>query len=645
MAVGNNTQDDELECMLDNLRFVCTTSRGFNEIKYEYYKEQLLKQYSEKDTKDYELVEAIEPTVYEEQQVITTKSNGLMDSAWPMKCHDSRHTGSSTSSTVDTYTEIWKFSSGDWIDEGPTIDGEGIVYFSGGRYLYALYPNGTLKWKYKLGGIILGSSPAIAEDGTIYIGSWYPYLYAINPNGTLKWLVSSGGSIFSSPAIAEDGTIYFGTMSEGNSIVAVNPNGTKKWSYKTGDSITSDPAIGDDGTIYIGAQDSYLYAMWPNGTLRWRFKTGKLIMGPPSITDDGTIYTGSWDDYLYAIYPNNGTMKWKCYISYGTATNPSIANDGTIYCGSDDLYAINPNGTYKWTFYLDSNENIEGSSPAISADGTIYIGTEIGDAAGGRIIAVNSNGTEKWNKRIANYAVDSSPAIAEDGTVYIGSTYSMSTGYLHAFGPGELTADANGPYYGLTNQPIQFTGSSSGGYSPHTFHWDFGDTYTSEEQNPTHTYTNPGNYTVIFNVTDNKSNTVTDTTYAWIQTTNTAPNKPTINGPTHGAVGTIYDYKFTTTDPDNSIVYLYVDWGYSTNTGWRGPYDNGQQVTLSHSWSEQDTYTIKAKVKDPYEAEGPWATLEVTMPKNKMMMQSPFWYRVLERFPNTIPVLRHLLRL
>jgi len=40
-----------------------------------------------------------------------------------------------------------------------------------------------------------------------------------------------------------------------------------------------------------------------------------------------------------------------------------------------------------------------------------------------------------------------------------------------------------------------------------------------------------------------------------------------------------------------------------------------------------------AKAKDTYGAEGPFGTLDVTMPKNKMMMQSPFWYRVLERFP------------
>ena len=36
-------------------------------------------------------------------------SSGPMDSAWPMYCHDTRHTGRSPYSTIDTWDEIWKF--------------------------------------------------------------------------------------------------------------------------------------------------------------------------------------------------------------------------------------------------------------------------------------------------------------------------------------------------------------------------------------------------------------------------------------------------------------------------------------------------------------------------------------------------------
>ena len=118
--------------------------------------------------------------------------------------------------------------------------------------------NGTLKWKYQTGNRVL-SSPAIASDGTIYVGSDDNYLYAINPDGTLKWRYQIGWKVESSPAIASDGTIYVG--SDDNYLYAINPDGTLKWQYRTGGDIHSSPAIASDGTIYVGSYDNYLYAI------------------------------------------------------------------------------------------------------------------------------------------------------------------------------------------------------------------------------------------------------------------------------------------------------------------------------------------------------------------------------------------------
>jgi PKD repeat protein len=189
---------------------------------------------------------------------------------------------------------------------------------------------------------------------------------------------------------------------------------------------------------------------------------------------------------------------------------------------------------------------------------------------------------------------------------------------------------------------VQFTGSATGGYQPYDWHWDFGDTYTSEEQNPLHTYTSSGNYTVTLTVTDNNGNISDDTTYAWIQTSNDPPNKPTINGPTSGIVGKSYPYTFTATDPEGAIIWYFIDWDDETNTGWFGPYDSGTEVTKSHTWSAEGTYTIKCKVKDPYDAEGPEGTLTVTMPRNRAMTNF-LLLRFLEQFPILQKILGYIL--
>ena len=78
----------------------------------------------------------------------------------------------------------------------------------------------------------------------------------------------------SSPAIAANGTIYIG--SEDYNLYAVNPDGSQQWAFPTGNLIDSSPAIGADGTIYVGSYDGNLYAVNPDGTQKWAFATGAM---------------------------------------------------------------------------------------------------------------------------------------------------------------------------------------------------------------------------------------------------------------------------------------------------------------------------------------------------------------------------------
>jgi len=450
-----------------------------------------------------------------EQPVQTSK--GPMDSPWPMQCHDLHHTSRSPYSTshIDGL-EKWRrcnieFGHGG-ANGGPVIDNEGTIFYGDeDENVYAINPNGTIKWVYEA-FMWITSAPALSEDGTIYVTSWDKYIYALNStNGKLIWRLNSlDGIIYSSPVIGSDGTVYFGTLRNSNKgdIIAVNPNGTIKWHYETGNRIYSHPAIGDDGTIYIGSDDRYLYAMNTNGTLKWRFKTGHHIKAPPSIADDGTIYIPSYDDYLYAIY-TNGTLRWKC-PDVGAATNPAIGEDGTIYLSHyNTFHAINPNGTKKWTTGLGNGRHIDGSSCAISSEGTIYVGVNIGDGAGGEILALNPDGSEKWSKKISDDYCDSSPCIGKDGTVYIGSK-GDTCGYLHAFGPVESNSPPLKPtimgksvidrrteyaYRFIANDPDN---------NPISFYIDWGDGnkgWTSEKASEEHCYFehewwSKGNYTI-----------------------------------------------------------------------------------------------------------------------------------------------------
>jgi hypothetical protein len=194
-----------------------------------------------------------------------------------------------------------------------------------------------------------------------------------------------------------------------------------------------------------------------------------------------------------------------------------------------------------------------------------------------------------------------------------------------------VESDANGPYYGLIDTPLNFSGSALYGYKPYSWYWDFGDGQTSDEQNPSHIYDSPRNYTVILNITDKSGNSSEDMTFAWIQDGNEPPDEPSIDGPRNGKMEIKYDYNFTSTDPEGLNVWYYIDWGDGYNTDWIGPYKSGRTITKSHSWWETGEFIIKCKTKDIYNNESAWSEFEITIPRTKVIASS-FFSRFLDVF-------------
>jgi len=107
------------------------------------------------------------------------------------------------------------------------------------------------------------------------------HLYAIDSKGYLRWKFKTKDLTESSPVIAEDGTIIVG--SGDNKLYAVNSDGTLKWTFTAADAVRSSPAIGTDGIIYVGSADNRLYAITPDGKQKWALTTGSWVVGSPAI--------------------------------------------------------------------------------------------------------------------------------------------------------------------------------------------------------------------------------------------------------------------------------------------------------------------------------------------------------------------------
>jgi outer membrane protein assembly factor BamB len=471
--------------------------------------------------------------------------------------------------------------------------------------------NGAELWNFRADGWI-GGGPIIDDEGIIYFGDEHGYFYALNSDGSLKWESPNDlGDISGTPALGDDGTIYVGSWDQ-NLYALSSSNGSVIWTYDAGGTIVSSPAIGDDGTIYFGTLVGFdqgdIVAVNPDGTLKWKYETGYYITSDPAIGDDGTIYIGSGDNYLYALN-SNGTLRWRFKTGHYIKGPPSIDEDGTIYVGSFDgyLYALFPDGGVKWQCKIGAGTE---TNPSIGPDGTIYVG-------GLRLYAVNpEDGTLKWSFDPGEDQIiaKSSPAVSAEGSIYFGTNIGETDG-------GDIVAlNADGTVRWrhriadewvdsspcIDENGVIYIGSSS-----------------AEPEEPYDFYG------VLY-------------AFGHGEEVNEPPNTPSIQGQTSGKPGETYTYTIQATDYDNDMISYFVDWDDDSDSGWQGPYSSGTSIELSHSWSEKDSYIIKAKAMDSEGSESTWATLQVSMPKNKDVFDS-LLARFFQAYPWLFSLIENLL--
>ena len=564
--------------------------------------------------------------LYLQNYVIGT--GGLADTPWPTFQENNNHTGQSNYTGPQTNNTKWTYTTSKSIPGSPAIGADGTIYIgSTDRKLYAINPDGTLKWTFTTSnsyGKIEGS-PTIGIDGTIYIADSSGSLYAINPDGTQKWnYTPSSSSIYGGIAIGVDGTIYF--VDSNKKIYALNPDGTKKWEYfSPNDVYVGTPAIGSDGTIYIGNYDGNLYAFNCDGTVKWTYTTGDHIYySSPAIGADGTIYFVCDNGDFYALNPD-GSKKWNFTTGIKSySRSPAIGAGGTIYIGySTIFFALNPDGTQKWNYTISGGIRYS----TIGADGTIYL-------SGGSVVALNPDGSLKWSYKTGS-STYGPPAIGSNGTLYFGAGDYKIYAIEDDFPEANFTITDTYPPSGWAPLTVHFKDTS---YCPASWYWDFGDGTNSTEQNPTHTYTTPGNYTVSLTVSNPLGNS-TKIQNDLVKIANTTPLTVDIDLPggiysttqtatlnVNDPTATIY-YTLDTTDPRSS----------STRIQYTGALTLIEPLTLMFAavnpegyWSSLYTQnyiigTANFTTTDTYPPSG-WAPLTVHFKDTTVIFTPTSWY-------------------
>jgi outer membrane protein assembly factor BamB len=172
------------------------------------------------------------------------------------------------------------------------------------------------------------SHPTVGPDGTIYVG-FGNVLYAVAPDGQLRWKHETGAFVYSCPAVDDAGRVFFGSAD--GAVYALGPDGGELWRFDVpgpgaiGGSVLQPPSIGKDGSVYVGGlYKSTLYALDPaDGGVRWQSQltaggeTGGSFIVAPVVGPDGTVYVTMLDDpHLYALDLADGSVKWATNLAH-----------------------------------------------------------------------------------------------------------------------------------------------------------------------------------------------------------------------------------------------------------------------------------------------------------------------------------------
>ena len=185
------------------------------------------------------------------------------------------------------------------------------------------------------------------------------------------------------------------------------------------------------------------------------------------------------------------------------------------------------------------------------------------------------------------YASEGSYAVALTVVTSVGSDAETKTDYItvSAAPVGPTAAFTADPTSGDAPLTVQFTDSSSAGSASITsWLWNFGDSSTSTEQNPSHTYTSEGSYSVALTVvTSVGSDAETKTDYITVSAAPVGPTAAFTADPTSGNAPLTVQF----TDSSNAGSAPITSWLWNF-----GDSSTSTEQNPSHTYASEGSYTV-----------------------------------------------------
>ncbi len=232
-----------------------------------------------------------------------------------------------------TGEKIWEFVASGALSSG-TLEGLLYVPSSDGN-LYALRPDGTLVWKYTIGGKLVTWKPLLVENGVVYVMGFDNNLYAIE-GGNLRWKT------------ALDSPTLFPPRVVGNRLMCASmAGGLYALDKATGTVIFRKPLQARNtrlvlagGKLLVACYDCKLLCVNGEGDLQWTFTTSLSYMTPVAWENITPQIMGTQEWQRFEQQAPQETEKYK-------GQTKSQSGEGSVYSGLNVGYASGSQYTSK----------------------------------------------------------------------------------------------------------------------------------------------------------------------------------------------------------------------------------------------------------------------------------------------------------
>jgi hypothetical protein len=358
----------------------------------------------------------------------------------------------------------WHFMADDLYIQGrPAVGPDGTVYAIGVKgHLYALTPAGGVKWIFRIANANALQPVSVGADGTIYFAS-VADVYAVKPDGTLKWIFTDPGfaTVFAGPTVGPDGNIYGATSDVGRpgglGAFVLSPTG-QLLSNRTGFSTRFGYS---NIEVAFGPSQWYFTNNSTDGVANagsiWAFSLGSANLvwnqggvGQPRVQPAGNVVVGDGNPIHPGLnnFNPSGSLVWKALgetTPNDSQTAVDVGSDGSVYVGTlaygvgRHFTALNSDGTIRWQYRDDGTA----SAPAVSPLNNLVLFSAYDYAAPSRISALSTTGQLLWTESLpaenGGYVRShSTPRFSSDGTTaYVGTDVNDYAAdpysYLYAF--------------------------------------------------------------------------------------------------------------------------------------------------------------------------------------------------------------------